>query len=40
MLFRSQGAAACDFDAEDIIVDLVADSFEFDGDSFIESMEA
>lgn len=35
-----QGAAACDFDAEDIIVDLVADSFEFDGDSFIESMEA
>ena len=35
-----QGAVACDFDAEDIIVDLVADSFEFGGDSFVESMEA
>ena len=32
-----QGASACDFDAEDIIVDLVAESFEVDGDSFVES---
>ncbi|AAF39472.1 hypothetical protein FTM89_03420 [Chlamydia trachomatis] len=32
-----QGSEECDFDAEDIIVDLVADSFEIDGDAFLEA---